>query len=252
MKVSVITVVRNNVDYIEDCIRSVLEQTYDNIEYIIIDGESSDGTLDIIDRYKSGIREVISEKDKGHIYAWNKGLKQATGDIVGFLHSDDIYADNKVISDFVEAFKLDGVDGVDCVYGDLVYVQRKNTNKVVRYWRSGEGNRAKIASGWMPPHPTLFIKKEIYERYGYYNIDFRISADYEIMLRFLYMHRIYMHYMHRLCVKMRTGGISNRSIFTLMQKSYEDYRACKIYGLRKAAYTVMLKNFRKIPQFFNK
>ena len=138
------------------------------------------------------------------------------------------------------------------MYGDLVYVKRKDTNKIVRYWRAGEGDRAKIVNGWMPPHPSLFIKRDVYEQYGYFNSDFKISTDYEIMLRFLFMHRISMSYLHRLCVKMRTGGISNRSIRSIVIKTLEDIKACNIYGLEKAAYTVVLKNLRKIPQFILK
>ena len=249
MKVSIITVVYNNKNYVEECIKSVLSQTHGDIEYIIIDSESTDGTLDIINKYKDRISRVVSEKDPGHIHAFNKGINLASGEIIGFLHSDDMYADNNVVYSVVKAFND---SDRDCVYGDLVYVQREDPNKVVRYWRAGEGDRAKIARGWMPPHPSLFIKHDIYKRYGVFNTDFKISADYEIILRFLYMHRISMCYIHKLCVKMRTGGISNRNILRVIQKSYEDYKACKTYGINKATYALMLKNFRKIPQFFNR
>jgi len=249
MKVSIITVVYNNVQCIEDCIKSVVMQNYDNIEYIILDNKSTDGTLDIINKYKHKVTKLISEDDAGHIHAFNKGLELATGDIIGFLHSDDLYADTNIIESIVKG--LESSDA-DCVYGDLVYVKKENTSKVVRYWRAGEGNRAKLSLGWMPPHPSLFVKREIYQHYGGFNTDFKISADYEIILRFLFMHRISMHYMHKLCVKMRTGGVSNRNIFRILQKTYEDYKACKIYGVNKAAYAIMLKNFRKVPQFLFK
>ena len=249
MKVSIITVVYNNKSCIEDCIRSVISQTYNDIEYIIIDGKSIDGTLDIINKYKGKISKIVSEKDPGQIYALNKGIDLACGDAIGFLHSDDLYVDNNVLSDAVDAFEN---SGADAVYGDIVYVNRADTNKVHRYWRAGEGDRYKISNGWMPPHPALFIKKEIYDKYGDFNTSFAISADYEIILRFLYMHRIRISYMHRLCVKMRTGGVSNRNIVTVIRKSHEDYKACKIYGIKKPGYIVMLKNLRKIPQFFRK
>jgi len=247
MKITIITVVRNNAKCIEECIKSVLSQSYyNNIEYIIIDGESTDGTIDIINKYKNKVAKVISEKDPGHIHAFNKGIELATGDIIGFLHSDDLYVDDHVVEDAIAAFSQSNADSV---YGDLVYVKREDINKVVRYWRADEGNRAKISLGWMPPHPSLFVKREVYQYYGGFNTEFKISADYEIILRFLYMHRISMHYMHRLCVKMRTGGISNRNLFRVLQKTFEDYKACKIYGIDRAAYAIILKNLRKIPQF---
>lgn len=249
MKISIITVVSNNVNSIEDCIRSVLSQSYKDIEYIIIDNASTDGTLDIVSRYRDRVAHVVSEKDPGHIYAFNKGLALAKGDIVGFLHADDMFVDSKVIEDIILAFES---DDIDCVYGDLAYVEKADPNKVIRYWRSGEGDRAKISRGWMPPHPALFIKRSIYKQYGDFNTDFKISADYEIILRFLYMHRISMYYLHRLCVKMRTGGVSNRNLLSIARKTHEDYRACKMYGIDRAAYTVMLKNLRKIPQFFKR
>ena len=249
MKVSIITVVYNNVKYIKDCIDSVNKQTYNDIEHVIIDNMSTDGTTEIINANKKAITRIVSEKDPGHIYAFNKGLDLATGDIVAFLHSDDMYVDDKVIETVVAAFEEHNPDSV---YGDTVYVKKDNTDKVIRYWRAGEGDRAKISNGWMPPHPALFIKKNIYNQYGQFNTDFKISADYELILRFLYMHRISMHYIHKLCVKMRLGGVSNSSLFNIIRKTHEDYKACKIYGIKKAGYSVMLKNLRKIPQFFRK
>jgi len=247
MKVSIITVVSNNVNCMEDCIRSVLSQSYKEIEYIIIDNMSTDGTLNIINKYRDRVAHIVSEKDSGHIHAFNKGLALAKGDIIGFLHADDMFVDSKVVEDIVLAFEG---NNTDCIYGDLAYVEKADPNKIIRYWRSGEGDRAKISNGWMPPHPALFIKRSVYEQYGDFNTDFKISADYEIILRFIYMHRISMHYLHRLCVKMRTGGVSNRNLLSVVKKTYEDYKACRMYGIDRAAYTVMLKNLRKIPQFF--
>jgi len=249
MKVSVITAIRNCGEFLESNIDSVHSQSYSNIEHIIIDAGSNDATTAIMDANRSKIAHYVSEKDRGIYDGINKGLRLATGDVIAMLNGDDIYVDENVINDIVNAFEN---SGTDAVYGDIVYVNKIDTNKVIRYWRAGEGDRAKILSGWMPPHPALFIKKEIYDKYGLFNTNFKISADYEIILRFLYMHRISMYYMHRLCVKMRTGGISNRSFLTIARKSYEDYKAWKIYGLKKAGYAVALKNFRKIPQFFRK
>lgn len=249
MKISIITAIKDSAEFLEDNINSVYNQNYTDKEHIIIDACSTDSTKSIIEKNKSKITAFTSEQDKGMYDGINKGLSIATGDIIAILNGDDIYADDNILSDVAATFKN---NKVDAVYGDLVYVDRIYTSKVIRYWRAGEGDRSKIVKGWMPPHPALFIKKEIYDKHGSYNLDFRISADYEIILRFLFMHRISMSYMHRLCVKMRTGGVSNRSIFTIAKKSYEDYKACKIYGLKKAAYTVMLKNLRKMPQFFRR
>ena len=249
MKISIITVVYNNVECIKDCIDSVNKQSYPDIEHIIIDNLSTDGTTELINANKKATTKIVSEKDPGHIYAFNKGVELATGDVVAFLHSDDMYADENVIETVMEVFKEHNPDSV---YGDAVYVKKDNTDKVVRYWRAGEGDRAKISNGWMPPHPSLFVKKDIYNHYGVFNTDFKISADYELILRFLYMHRISMHYIHKLCVKMRLGGVSNNSLFNIILKTREDYKACKIYGIEQAARAVLKKNFRKIPQFFVK
>lgn len=249
MKVSVITASRDHGCFLKDNIKSVNEQDYPYLEQIIIDACSVDDTKKIVEKRRKKNTKYICEDDKGIYEGINKGIKAASGDVIAVLNADDIYVDGQVISDVVKSFKE---NDADCVYGDLVYVNKKNINKVIRYWRAGRGDRAKISTGWMPPHPSLFIKKYIYQEYGYYNADFQISADYEIILRFLYMHRITMNYMHRLCVKMRTGGASNRSLFSLLRKSYEDYKACNMYGIRKPRRIVAWKNFQKFPQFFKK
>jgi glycosyltransferase len=247
MKISIITVVRNNEKYIEDCVKSVVSQSYRDIEYIVIDGCSSDGTPGILDRYKAGITKLISERDNGHIYAMNKGLKLATGDVVGFLHSDDFYSHTNIIEDVMSVFKTRGVDSL---YGDLVYVKKDKPDRVTRYWKAGNFRIENLAWGWMPPHPTFFVKREIYEKYGHFNTDFRISADYELMLRFLYAYRVTTHYIGEVLVRMRLGGVSNRDIRSVITKSCEDYRACKIYGIKRGFFAIMLKNVIKIPQFF--
>ncbi len=249
MKISIITAVYNNAEHIEGCIKSVLSQGYDDIEYIIIDGASTDGTLEIINKYREKISQIISEEDAGQYYAFNKGIRAATGDIVAILNSDDIYADDNVVSDVVKLFRD---NDADCVYGDLVYVGRIKTDKIRRYWRSGKGDRAKIYNGWMPAHPTLFIKRDIYETFGYYNTDYKISSDYELIIRFLYMHRISMNYAHRLFIKMRSGRVSNKNLSCVIAKTKEDHRICRVYGLKNAFWTIMKKNLRKIPQFFRR
>jgi len=187
MKVSIITAVYNNASYIGDCIKSVVTQSYPDIEYVVVDGGSTDGTLEAIEQHKNRISKVVSQNDEGYVYAMNKGLSLTGGDVVGFLHSDDFYAGKDVVAKVVKTFKERSVDSV---YGDLVYVKRDDPGSLVRYWRSGSGSPAKIKKGWMPPHPTFFVKKHIYEKYGLFNTDFKIAADYELMLRFLYRHKI--------------------------------------------------------------
>lgn len=244
MKISIITVVRNNRDLVEDCIKSVLGQTYKKIEYIAIDGASTDGTLEVISRYKDRISRIISEKDKGQIYAMNRGINAASGDVIGFLHSDDFYADDKVIEKVAFLFKHNDIDSL---YGDLVYVKKDNPDKIVRYWRSENYSPNRMRWGWMPAHPTFFVKKNIYDRYGYFDTDFRISMDYENILKLLYKYRISTYYLPEVIVKMRFGGVSNRGARNILRKTAEDYRACRIHGLGLG--TVLMKNIIKLPQF---
>lgn len=246
-KISIITAVYNDEDHIEGCIRSVLEQTYPEIEYIVIDGASTDKTQDIIKKHSSRISKFISEKDNGFYDALNKGIKNATGDIVGVLHSDDIFYDKTVIESIANVFNSEEIDSV---YGDLIYVKENDASKVVRYWEAGEYSQKKIIFGWMPPHPTFFVKKKIYEKYGLYDMQFKIAADYEMILRFLYKERISIHYLKKCLVKMRWGGMSNRNIYSILNKTYEDYKICKSYNL--SWLTVMAKNFCKIGQFLKK
>ena len=249
MKVTVLTPSKNSGRTIEDTLRSVREQTYVNIEHIVVDGHSTDGVAEILDKYRSPNLRVIRGRDKNMYDAINKGLAAATGDVVAVLNSDDVYADREVIGDVVQKFVESGADSV---YGDIVYVRQDDLNRVVRYWRSGEWNRRDIERGWTPPHTAFFIKKRVYDTYGGYDIDYRIAADYEITLRFLYTRRITAAYLHRLCTRMRLGGMSNRSLSCMLQKSKEDHRACKAHSLRHPALTVMMKNLRKATQFIER
>ena len=245
MKISVITVVYNNKAVIEDAIRSVLSQNYKDIEYIIIDGASTDGTLNIIDKYKKKISRVVSEKDNGTYDAMNKGLKLATGDIVGCLNSDDFYANNNVISTVAKVFSE---RKVDCCYSDLDYVSKNKTEKVVRKWKSRYYEDGLFRKGWHPPHPTLFIKKDVYRKYGYFNLDLKIGADYELMLRFLEKHRINSYYIPEVLIKMRIGGSSNRSIMQILKANYECYKAFKINGMKPTPLIIFYKLLSKIKQ----
>ncbi len=249
MKVSIITASFNNRDTIEDSIRSVLSQKYENVEYIVVDGGSSDGSLEIIKRYQDKIAKWVSESDKGIYHALNKGLEMSTGDIIGFLHADDVYAHSMVIDLVVS--RIMNCDTESC-YGDLLYVHKKDINKTIRYWKSRTYSTGLFKKGWMPPHPTFFARKKTYDKYGFFNTGFKIAADYELMLRFLERNKITTHYIPDVLVKMRTGGKSNRSLKNMFIKSSEDYKAWKVNKLDGGLYTIALKNLSKIPQFFRK
>ena len=249
MKISIITATLNNRGTIEDCLNSIHNQSYKDIEHIVIDGGSTDGTLDLLSKYKNSITIQVSEPDKGIYYALNKGLKLAKGDIIGFLHADDMFADNDVIDTVVSNMERLNVDSC---YGDLIYVGKKNTEKTVRYWKSCPYEKGLFEKGWMPPHPTFFVKKEMYVKYGMFDTDFKIAADYELMLRFLERHQITTLYIPSVLVKMRTGGTSNRSLRNILLKSKEDYRARKKNNVNNALSTVLLKNLSKIPQFLGR
>jgi glycosyltransferase len=247
MKISIITASLNNAGTLEDCLKSIYSQSYNDIEHIVIDGGSTDGTLEIIDRYRDNIDELVSEPDDGIYHALNKGLKIASGDVVGFLHADDFYPDERVIEDVASSF---GKYNVDSCYGDLEYVSKVYTGRTVRYWKSCPYREGLLTKGWMPPHPTLFVKRHVYECNGYFNTDFKIAADYEMILRLFERHRISSRYIPRVLVKMRLGGESNRSLKNMIIKSSEDYRAWKINNLHGSVSTIVRKNLSKIPQFF--
>jgi len=248
LKISIVTAVYNNDDTILDCINSILFQTYKNIEFIIIDGSSTDGTVDIVKGYGDKIDKFISEPDNGIYDAMNKGLELATGDIVGILNSDDFYKDEYVVEKVVKKFRT---GSLDILYSDLVYVNDEDTNKVIRYWNAGEYKKKKLKFGWMPPHPTFFVKKELYDELGTFNTEYSISADYDLMMRFLCRDELKIGYLSEVTVNMRVGGKSNKSLENIIRKMKEDYkviRANKIGGF----YTLLLKNLSKIPQFLRK
>jgi glycosyltransferase len=244
--VSIITAVKNNKEFIEDAIKSVLGQTYPNIEYIVIDGSSTDGTFDIIKKYQSKISKCISEPDNGIFDALNKGIKNSTGDIICFLHSDDILANDKVIEKIAHWFIS---TNADVVYSDLVYVSKKNINKVIRYWKAGKFSAKSLKFGWMPPHPAMFVKRSLYDKYGLFDIGLKIASDYDIILRLLKNSPDTIFYTQEVFVKMRLGGKSNRSFKNIMLKSKEDYRALRNNGFSSPAFTLFFKNVRKLNQF---
>ncbi|MGO9139580.1 MAG: glycosyltransferase family 2 protein [Syntrophales bacterium] len=246
MKTSIITVVLNNEAYIENCIKSVLSQTYKNVEYIIVDGGSTDRTVRIIRKYEKYISTWISDPDRGIYDAMNKGIKIATGDVVGILNSDDMYADGTVIRSVVNYLSE---NGVDACYGDLVYVDCNDTNRQVRYWKSGAFNKERFRKGWMPPHPTFFVRRHVYERYGLFNLAFPLAADYELMLRFLYKYNVSASYIPKCLVKMRTGGRCHPGLANTSHNVVENYRAWKINGLKPNIFSCLMKPLSKIFQY---
>lgn len=246
MKVSIITITYNSAETIEDTIQSVLSQDYKEIEYIIVDGASKDSTLQIIDRYKSSVSKFVSERDKGIYDAMNKGVAMATGDIIGILNSDDFYADAHVISDIVKTIQQ---SNSDACYADLVYVDRIATNKVIRSWKSGEYRHGDFLRGWMPPHPTFFVKRSVYEAHGNYSLQLRSAADYELMLRFIHKHGIRLSYLPRVITKMRAGGQSNVTLKNRWRANKEDRLAWKMNGLQPGFLTLVRKPLSKLLQY---
>ena len=244
-KVSVITVCYNASDVISQCLDSVQEQVIENVtvEHIVIDGGSNDGTIEIIRAHKSP-DHVVSEKDDGLYDAMNKGLASATGDVIAFLNSDDVYADPNVISDVVSAFKS---SNAYAVFGDLVVFDPKKEGHIVRRWKAGpKGN---FKHGWMPPHPTLFVRTSVFQRHGGFNLNFKFAADYEWMIRSLHTENLALAYLPKTLVKMRAGGLSNASLRNRLTAHFEDYSAWKVNGKTPYPWTVFLKPLRKITQF---
>ncbi|MEP5255624.1 MAG: glycosyltransferase family 2 protein [Winogradskyella arenosi] len=247
MKVSIITAVYNNEKTIEDCMSSVLNQTYPDIEYIIVDGGSNQETLTKLEAAAKQHDNITlsSEPDHGIYDALNKGVAKATGEIIGFVHSDDFLADTQIIASIVEVFKKQGVDGV---YGDLHYVALENTDKIIRNWISQPFNHRLLKKGWMPAHPTLYVKKQVYDTYGAFNVSFKIAADYDFILRIFKQAELKFSYLPKTIVKMRVGGASNKSIKNIILKSKEDYRAISSNNIGNW-WTIFLKNVSKIKQF---
>jgi glycosyltransferase len=247
MRISIITTCLNNRETLESAIQSVLGQSYPDVEYIIIDGASTDGSRAIIDRYAGRFARVISEKDAGIYDALNKGVGAATGDVVGFLHADDLYADRTILAKVAEIFvKKDP----DSVYGDLVYVNKRFPEQIIRYWKSGPFAKDKLKRGWVPPHPAFFVKTSVYRKWGYFDTAYRIAADYDIMLRFLLDNDISVVYIPDVLVKMRFGGASNRSLRNMFMKSSEDLKILQEHGIRSPFSVLMAKNLSKLSQFF--
>lgn len=291
MKFSIITATYNSIDTIEQCLNSVASQSHAQIEHIIIDGGSKDGTWERIQnsslKFKFKFKDqssslslnvkgeegrgekrvvrnerqekrnerqdieykIVSEADQGIYDALNKGINLASGDVIGLLHSDDVYFDENVIAKTAAIFEKEKIDSV---YGDLIYVDKKNPDKVLRYWKSGELKNSSIKNGWMPPHPAFFVKREIYQKYGLFDLSYKIASDYDLILRFLGKQRISTAYLPEVLVKMKIGGKSNKNLKNIMQKSCEDYRALKKNELPHPLSILVKKNISKLPQLFLK
>ena len=246
MKISIITVAFNSVSTIRETIESVLNQSYKNIEYIIVDGQSTDGTIGLVQSYGDRISKFVSEKDNGIYDAINKGLSMASGEVVSILNSDDIFAHSKVVENTVAVFKSQQVDSV---YGDLKYVSQHDNNKVIRYWKAGAYRRNKFIFGWMPPHPTFFVKREVYEQFGAFDEELSSAADYELLLRFLYKNKVSAGYNAEVMVLMKAGGKSNASLWNRFIGNQEDRKAWAKNELQALFVTPYLKPLRKLPQF---
>lgn len=229
MKISIITITYNSEKTLDDTIKSVLSQTYHDIEYIIVDGNSKDSTIDIVKSYSDKISKFVSEKDSGIYDAMNKGLRLATGDVVGILNSDDVYFDENVISNVVAKFEESKTASI---YGDLYYVDENDLQKVQRYWKSSDFKEGSFAKGWHPPHPTFFVKKEVYEKCGYFDLEMKVSADFELMIRLLERYKISTAYLAKVLVRMRAGGESNRSIKNIITGNKSILRAFDKNGIR--------------------
>lgn len=239
----------NNAKTIQHAIDSVLIQTHQNIEYIVVDGASTDGTVEIVKSYGDKISKFLSEPDEGLYDAMNKGIAMATGDVVGILNSDDFYIDCFVIETIVKEFEAKKVDSV---YADLVYINPKDINKTIRYYDSSHFQPSKFRYGWMPAHPTFFVKRWAYEQYGLFKTDYKIAADYELLTRFLFKHNISYSYIPKPLVKMRIGGASTNGITSNYILNKEIIRACKENGIYTNWLMVLSKYPKKILGFFRK
>lgn len=249
MKISIITVCYNAEKYIRTCIDSIVAQSYKDIEYIIIDGLSKDGTMDIVRSYGDKITKCVSEKDKGLYDAMNKGVKLATGDIIGILNADDFFADNGVLQRVADAFAQ---NPTDTLFADLVYVHEDNLDKVTRFFSPKNFVPTQMSQGLMPPHPTFYVKRECYEKFGYFDTQFRICADFDLILRFLLIHQCSYQYLPKTLVKMRTGGASTQGIKSTIKINQEMRDSCRKNGVKTSLFYIYTKYFSKIFQLIIK
>jgi glycosyltransferase involved in cell wall biosynthesis len=243
-RITVVTVCFNSADTLEDTLVSVLAQRCPGLEYILVDGGSTDGTRQLVANYNGRIKQFVSEPDEGIYDAMNKGIRLAAGDFVGFLNADDMYVDDRVLTDVAANVEQ---EDVDAVYGDLLYVRRDDTDKVVRYWKAGEYLPGAFRLGWVPPHPTFFCRRELFERFGPFDARYRLAGDFELMLRFLEKHRIRVGYLPRPLVKMRVGGRAN-TVRGVLRGNREILRAFAANGVKPAPGFFWRKPLVKVGQ----
>lgn len=243
MKISIITATYNSEAHIADCVRSVNSQTYDNIEHIIIDGASKDNTINIIEETPNRVTKIVSEPDKGIYDAMNKGIRMATGDVIGILNSDDFFSSDDVIQTVVDSFKN---NDIDALYGDVHFVSPENLSKSVRYYSSSVFKPSLFRFGFMPAHPSFYMKKECYDKYGLYALDYKIASDYDLLIRYLYKEKIKYKYIKKDFVTMRTGGVSTENFNSRVTLNKEIVRACRKYGIYTNLFMLSLKYLYKI------
>ena len=246
MIISIITVCYNSASTIEQTLQSVINQNFSQIEYIIIDGASNDQTLSIIDKYNSDIDIIISEPDNGIYDAINKGIKYASGDIVGFLHADDVFKNNYVLEKIHDSFNSD----IDLIYGDIEYVDKYDLSKVIRKWTSKAYVNGIFKWGWMPPHTSFFLRKEYYNKFGVYSLSLGTSADYELMLRMFEINNLKSFYLPEVITSMRAGGVSNSNFKNRWLANRNDKKSWEVNNIKPYWFTFFLKPLRKIPQYF--
>ncbi len=245
MKVSIITVTYNSAATLHDTLESVRNQDYPDIEHILVDGASKDETVEIIRSFPH-VQNWVSEKDKGLYDAINKGIAMASGDVIGILNSDDFFPDNKVVSTIVKAFEE---NKVQAVYGDIAFVRPENLQKVVRLYSSKKFTPRRFAYGYMPAHPSFYVKRECYTQLGSYKFDYKIAADYELLMRFIYKNKISHYYIPSVLVYMRTGGVSNKNILSRYTLNKEIIRACKENGVNTNMAVLSVKYLNKIFEY---
>lgn len=230
MRISIVTVTRNSRSVIEDCLNSVAKQSYPDVEHIVIDGASDDGTLDLIQSKKARLSIIVSEPDSGIYDAMNKGIGYATGEVVGFLNSDDVFESDQVIERVASLFAQD--ESLDACYANLVYVQRSNIDKVVRFWKSKAFVPGNFSRGWCPPHPTFYVRRRLFDNFGRFDLGFQIAADVELMMRFLEVDRVECLFVDELWVRMRIGGTTNNTLTNILRQNREVLKALRGHGIR--------------------
>lgn len=251
MKFSLVTVTYNSAQTLRDTLNSVLLQTYQDIEYIVVDGLSKDNTVEIIKSYESLFEsrmKWVSEKDYGLYDAMNKGFRMATGDVIGIINSDDLIADTAAIEKVMKCFEVDS--GIDAVYADLYYVTQNDTSEIVRYWVSGK--QRPFTKGWHPAHPTFYVKREIYQKYGLFDLDFKFAADFELMLRLIEREHIKLYYLSEPLVRMRLGGTTSKSLTNIKKGNIECMKAFEKNGVKVSCLYPLYRLLPKIKQYFHR